>query len=375
MLSKNFSLVLGLLVSVSSQKPHRGPKVSRSQLQQQFGQYVAQPAASNSKLNQILFQPEHVQYIQQALQPQYQPIQTFTPQQQYQPLQQSSFVHGVGPQQVQNYQSVEQDQLLQQSPVLLGAGPQHVKPQPIQYQGVQQDQIQKFQYVPVQGEKRAVEEEIAPEDATPIFKNLVKNSHGIKSEAVSNDADPQSQKYRAVPNEINAREYRSQARQISTTYPNAPANRGYDHRLVNSVLRNAPSGSMLIGARANDVQIPALRDRLISNYTEIRDDSLIVDNFRCDDKDYGYYADVDNDCQIFHICLPVHRLPYPEIKPTEAQPPTVTYTFSFICPAYTIFSQDVIVCAWEREAIPCSSAPQLYSHVNGKFFEAQKTEY
>lgn len=42
---------------------------------------------------------------------------------------------------------------------------------------------------------------------------------------------------------------------------------------------------------------------LPSNATSIRSD--ITDNFSCAGRPYGYYADVENDCQIFHVCLPV----------------------------------------------------------------------
>jgi hypothetical protein len=27
--------------------------------------------------------------------------------------------------------------------------------------------------------------------------------------------------------------------------------------------------------------------------------------FSCDNRVYGYYADVDNNCQLFHVCFPV----------------------------------------------------------------------
>lgn len=27
--------------------------------------------------------------------------------------------------------------------------------------------------------------------------------------------------------------------------------------------------------------------------------------FKCDNRPYGYYADVDNDCKIFHVCQPI----------------------------------------------------------------------
>ncbi|MCL4166225.1 UNVERIFIED_CONTAM: hypothetical protein GTU68_040260 [Idotea baltica] len=29
------------------------------------------------------------------------------------------------------------------------------------------------------------------------------------------------------------------------------------------------------------------------------------ESFTCDDKPYGYYADPQNECKIFHVCLPV----------------------------------------------------------------------
>lgn len=66
---------------------------------------------------------------------------------------------------------------------------------------------------------------------------------------------------------------------------------------------------------------------LPSNATSIRAD--IVDGFTCANKTYGYYADVDNDCQIFHVCLPVI---YPDGKEN-------TFRWSFICPEETLFSQ------------------------------------
>lgn len=70
---------------------------------------------------------------------------------------------------------------------------------------------------------------------------------------------------------------------------------------------------------------------LPSNATSIRAD--ITDGFSCENKTYGYYADVDNDCQIFHVCLPV----------TYADGKENTFRWSFICPEETIFSQVNII--------------------------------
>lgn len=31
----------------------------------------------------------------------------------------------------------------------------------------------------------------------------------------------------------------------------------------------------------------------------------VVESFTCEGRPYGYYADVDNACRVFHICLPI----------------------------------------------------------------------
>ena len=55
----------------------------------------------------------------------------------------------------------------------------------------------------------------------------------------------------------------------------------------------------------------------------------IVDEFTCDARPYGYYADVANECQIFHICYPT----------VDAFGEEEMYKWSFICPNGTIFDQ------------------------------------
>ncbi|XP_050716177.1 uncharacterized protein LOC126998486 [Eriocheir sinensis] len=121
-------------------------------------------------------------------------------------------------------------------------------------------------------------------------------------------------------------------------------------------LFSAPRGARLLYSQPS---IPPLEDRLIDNATLIR--ANIVDTFRCDDRVYGYYADQDNDCQIFHVCLPLKQL----FPANFTQP--ITYQFSFICPLHTIFSQDSMVCAWEEEALECEYAHELY-WMNQNFF-------
>ncbi|XP_017071568.1 titin homolog [Drosophila eugracilis] len=94
---------------------------------------------------------------------------------------------------------------------------------------------------------------------------------------------------------------------------------------------------------------------LPSNATSIRSD--ITDNFSCANKTYGYYADVENDCQIFHVCLPV----------TYADGRENTFRWSFICPEETIFSQESFTCMRREDmTIECQDSSRYYE-LNGNF--------
>jgi len=130
------------------------------------------------------------------------------------------------------------------------------------------------------------------------------------------------------------------------------------------LLRSNPPGIIPAGIVPPQPNLPIMK-RLPDNSTLIR--SNIVDTFRCTGRDYGYYADQDNDCQLFHVCLN-----FQQIWPANFTAPLV-YQFSFICPKYTIFSQDSMTCAWSQEAIPCSEAHHLYA-LNDRFFKIEKYE-
>ncbi|KAL3287691.1 hypothetical protein HHI36_002158 [Cryptolaemus montrouzieri] len=88
---------------------------------------------------------------------------------------------------------------------------------------------------------------------------------------------------------------------------------------------------------------------LPSNATSIRTD--ISDSFECDGRDYGYYADVDNDCQIFHVCLPI----------TYSDGHNQTFRWSFICPEDTVFNQEIFTCTRADEAMECAESPRFYN--------------
>ncbi|CAG0897086.1 unnamed protein product [Darwinula stevensoni] len=93
---------------------------------------------------------------------------------------------------------------------------------------------------------------------------------------------------------------------------------------------------------------------LPSNSTSIRES--IVDTFDCNGRIYGYYADQDNGCQVFHVCMPI----------VYADGRQETSRWSFICPEQTVFDQAFLVCARPEDATPCEEAQTFYN-VNEMF--------
>lgn len=65
----------------------------------------------------------------------------------------------------------------------------------------------------------------------------------------------------------------------------------------------------------------------------------------------GYYADVEAQCQVFHICA-------------------LNTTFNFLCPNGTIFSQEHLVCVWWNQ-FDCNSAPSLFGN-NANIYDYSK---
>ncbi|CAF4840665.1 unnamed protein product [Pieris macdunnoughi] len=62
--------------------------------------------------------------------------------------------------------------------------------------------------------------------------------------------------------------------------------------------------------------------------------------FNCKNVPTGYYADLETDCQVFHICDTSRKI-------------------SFLCPNGTIFSQSHLICDWWFK-VDCASSPALY---------------
>ncbi|KAJ1526946.1 hypothetical protein ONE63_008494 [Megalurothrips usitatus] len=94
----------------------------------------------------------------------------------------------------------------------------------------------------------------------------------------------------------------------------------------------------------------ALRLGLPSNATSIRSSEMLSERFSCAGRHYGYYADPDNDCQLFHVCLPVQ---FDDGR-------GAMYKWSFVCPEDTVFNQETFTCSRREDAISCQDSERFY---------------
>jgi len=73
-------------------------------------------------------------------------------------------------------------------------------------------------------------------------------------------------------------------------------------------------------------------------------------SFSCVNRPYGYYADQDNSCRVFHVCNPS----------LFSDGRVETYQYSFMCGEGSIFDQDRMTCINQYEASPCEEAQSYY---------------
>merc|ERR1712212_1256419 len=93
---------------------------------------------------------------------------------------------------------------------------------------------------------------------------------------------------------------------------------------------------------------------LPAGYQDILTRSYNPESFSCEGQDYGYYADVESGCEIFHICLPIQD---------NDGIVTSTAKYSFFCGNGTVFDQQALVCNHADDAFPCEESPSLYGSV------------
>ncbi|XP_042866121.1 probable serine/threonine-protein kinase DDB_G0282963 [Penaeus japonicus] len=82
----------------------------------------------------------------------------------------------------------------------------------------------------------------------------------------------------------------------------------------------------------------------------------ISSSFNCLDRPYGYYADQENSCRIFHICNPA----------LFSNGAVETYQYSFMCGEGTVFDQKELACVTESSAIPCQESSNFF-YTNEQF--------
>ena len=83
-------------------------------------------------------------------------------------------------------------------------------------------------------------------------------------------------------------------------------------------------------------------------------DAPLVKEFSCEGRDYGYFADVANNCQVFHICWP---------KMNELEEIIGMNQWSFICGNQTVFDQSSLTCNHVTDAFPCEESESLFNRL------------
>uniref|UniRef100_A0A147BDV4 Putative cuticular protein n=1 Tax=Ixodes ricinus TaxID=34613 RepID=A0A147BDV4_IXORI len=61
----------------------------------------------------------------------------------------------------------------------------------------------------------------------------------------------------------------------------------------------------------------------------------------------GYFADIDNNCRVYHICTR-------SIETRQLQ------RFSFLCGNLTMFNQLTLTCTRPEDSVPCRNAPAFF---------------
>ncbi|OQR72227.1 cuticular protein-like, partial [Tropilaelaps mercedesae] len=84
----------------------------------------------------------------------------------------------------------------------------------------------------------------------------------------------------------------------------------------------------------------------------------IQTNFQCPRGRPGYYADIQNECRVFHIC---HEYSMPNGEPHSVR-------YSQFCPPGTVFDQLTLTCNFVWAAVPCGSANQFF-YVNSNLYQ------
>ncbi|XP_015921529.1 uncharacterized protein [Parasteatoda tepidariorum] len=73
-------------------------------------------------------------------------------------------------------------------------------------------------------------------------------------------------------------------------------------------------------------------------------------SFACPQGSEGYYADIENNCQIFHVCH----------TNVQEDGSSETTQFSFLCGNQTMFNQLSFTCGMPEDSVPCQDAASFF---------------
>jgi len=102
--------------------------------------------------------------------------------------------------------------------------------------------------------------------------------------------------------------------------------------------------------------VPRVRRDSTPDFYELPSNSSVIVGqirygFDCSGRQFGYYADQDNSCQIFHLCMPY--------EDSEGIPQLRMW--SFLCGVGSIFDQAQLVCNYPESSLPCEQADSYYN--------------
>merc|ERR1719228_1003549 len=104
--------------------------------------------------------------------------------------------------------------------------------------------------------------------------------------------------------------------------------------------------SLVMSQEGSGIGLPAGHEDILDNpYNP---------SFSCDGQEYGYYADIESGCQIFHICMPIQDNDGFVIK---------TDQYSFFCGNGTVWDQQNLVCNHADDAFPCEESASLFGTI------------
>ncbi|XP_069973395.1 probable ATP-dependent RNA helicase ddx42 [Penaeus vannamei] len=131
---------------------------------------------------------------------------------------------------------------------------------------------------------------------------------------------------------------------FQSTFNNQDSNRFSQNSQTTSFLR---SSSDSVSGVFEPLNLPSGASALLGGITSA---------FSCLDRPYGYYADQDNSCRVFHVCNPT----------LFSNGAVETYQYSFMCGEGSVFDQKELACVAESSAIPCQESSN-YFYTNEQF--------